>query len=63
MYMVRPREIGGDYKKLCEMKQVQLIDGKICIDHVHMYVAIPPKMSVSEFAVARHKGKKHIDAI
>ena len=24
------------------MKQVQLIDGKVCVDHIHMYVAIPP---------------------
>ena len=36
-------------KKLCEMKQVELIDGRICRDHIHMYVAVPPKMSVSEF--------------
>ncbi len=35
-------------KKLCEMKQVSLIDGRVCKDHIHMYVAIPPKMSVSE---------------
>ena len=29
-------------KKLCEMNQVQLVDGAVCKDHVHMYVAIPP---------------------
>ena len=38
------------------MKQVQLIDGKVCVDHVHMYVAIPPKMCVSEF-MSYLKGK------
>lgn len=31
------------------MKQVQILEGKVCKDHVHMYVAIPPKMSVSDF--------------
>lgn len=36
-------------KKLCEMKNVKLIKGAVCSDHVHMYVAIPPKYSVSEF--------------
>jgi putative transposase len=31
------------------MKRVTLIEGKICKDHTHMYVSIPPKLSVSEF--------------
>ena len=35
---------------------MQLIDGKVCVDHVHMYVAIPPKMCVSEF-MSYLKGK------
>ena len=43
-------------KKLCEMKQVNLIDGRVCIDHIHMYVVIPPKMSVSDF-MSYLKGK------
>ena len=36
-------------KKLCEMKPMTLIDGRACKDHIHMYVAVPPQMSVSEF--------------
>ena len=43
-------------KKLCEMKGVALIEGKVCVDHIHMYVAIPPKLSVSEF-MSYLKGK------
>ena len=31
------------------MKQVRLIDRRVCIDHIHMYVTIPPKISVSDF--------------
>jgi transposase len=43
-------------KKLCEMKQIKLIDGRVCTDHIHMYIAIPPKISVSEF-MSYLKGK------
>ena len=43
-------------KKLCEMKGIQLIEGKVCVDHIHMYVAIPLKMSVSE-VMSYLKGK------
>ena len=43
-------------KKLCEIKQVQIIEGKVCKNHIHMYIAIPPKMSVADF-MAYHKGK------
>ena len=42
--------------KLCEMKYVDLIEGRVCVDHIHMYVAIPPKLSVSEF-MSYLKGK------
>lgn len=38
------------------MKQIQIIDGKVCVDHIHMYVGIPPKISVSKF-VSYLKGK------
>ena len=41
------------------MKQVSLIDGRVCIDHIHMYVAIPPKMSVSDF-MSYLKGKSSL---
>ena len=50
------RDLVEILKKLCDMKQVQIIEGKICVDHVHMYVAIPPKMSVSDF-MSYLKGK------
>ena len=38
------------------MKDVKLVEGAVCADHVHLYVAIPPKLSVSEF-VGYLKGK------
>lgn len=56
MYGELKRDLAEILKKLCEMKQVQIIEGKVCKDHIHMYVAIPPKMSVSDF-MAYLKGK------
>lgn len=35
--------------KLCEYKGVAIVEGSVCIDHVHLCVKIPPKLSVSEF--------------
>ena len=58
MYSETKRDLVDIIKKLCEMKQVQLIEGKVCVDNIHMYVAIPPKLCVSEF-MAYLKGKAH----
>lgn len=43
------RDVGEILRKLCEFKNVELLKGSISADHVHMYVKIPPKLSVSEF--------------
>jgi putative transposase len=59
MYGEVKRDIAEILKKLCEMKQIQLLEGKVCKDHVHMYVAIPPKLSVSE-AMSYVKGKSSL---
>ena len=56
MYGETKKDLVAIIKKLCEMKQVDLIDGRVCKDHIHMYVAIPPKISVSEF-MSYLKGK------
>lgn len=56
MYGSNKKDIVEIVKKLCEMKGVQLIEGKVCVDYIHMYVAIPSKMSVSEF-MSYLKGK------
>ena len=34
---------------LCRYKDVQIIDGAVCGDHIHLSVAIPPKLSISSF--------------
>jgi putative transposase len=35
--------------KLCEFKQVDILEGSVSVDHVHLCLKIPPKLSVSEF--------------
>jgi len=35
--------------KLCQYKKVEIVSGAVCKDHVHLNVAIPPKISISEF--------------
>jgi len=34
---------------LCQYKNVEIVEGVVCGDHVHMCVCIPPKISVSSF--------------
>ena len=42
-------EVREILRKLCEWKGVEIIEGEVCPDHVHIIVSIPPKMSVSVF--------------
>lgn len=62
MYGETKRDLVEIIKKLCEMKQVELIDGRICKDHIHMYVAVPSEMSVSEIYVVSQR-KEYTDAV
>ena len=36
-------------RSLCKYKGVEILEGYLMPDHIHMLVAIPPKYSVSEF--------------
>ena len=56
IYGTLKKDIGEILRKLCEQKGVEIIQAEACVDHVHMYVAIPPKMCVSEF-MSYLKGK------
>lgn len=49
MYEEVKKDIVEIIKKPCEIKQVKLIDGRVCKEHIPMYVSIPPKLSVSVF--------------
>lgn len=43
------QDIGMILRELCRRKEVEIINAEACQDHVHMYVSIPPKMSISSF--------------
>ncbi len=45
-YKISVRDI---LKRLCSYKGVEIIEGHMMSDHVHMLVSIPPKISVSSF--------------
>ena len=55
-YQEKRKEIGEILRRLCEWKQVEIIEAEVCPDHIHMLVSIPPKISVSGF-VGFLKGK------
>ena len=42
-------EIGKYLRRLCEYKGVEIIEANACVEHIHMLVKIPPKISVSSF--------------
>ena len=44
---------------LCRYKDVEIIDGAVCEDHIHLSVAIPPKYSISKF-MGYLKGKSSL---
>ena len=42
-------EIGKILRTICERYDVEIIEAQACPGHIHMLVAIPPKMAVSRF--------------
>ncbi len=46
-------------RKLCEWKSVRILEAECCVNHIHMLVESPPKMSVSGFMVYL-KGKSSL---
>ena len=48
-YSQKRLEIGAILRELCKWKGVNIIEAEVCIDHIHMLVEIPPKISVASF--------------
>ena len=46
-------------RQLCEWKKVEILEGNIQHDHIHLVLSVPPKYSISEF-VGFIKGKSAI---
>ena len=53
------REIGAILRQLCEWKGIRIIEAEVCVDHIHMLLEIPPKLSVASF-VGFLKGKSSL---
>ena len=52
-------DIGKILRQLCLRKNVEILEANACIDHIHMLVSIPPKLSVAEF-MGYLKGKSSL---
>ena len=46
-------------RKLCEYKQIEIIEAEACADHIHMLLSIPPKHSVAQI-MGYLKGKSSL---
>ena len=56
MYGKIGKEVGEILSTVCKITGIHLIKGGICPNHVHLYVSIPPKMSISD-VMSKLKGK------
>ena len=46
-YEAHRKEIMNIIKELCQWKGVEIIEGEMAVDHIHLLLSIPPKLSVS----------------
>jgi putative transposase len=53
------KDIQSDIRQLCKYKGVEILEGHMMPDHVHLLLAIPPKISVSSF-MGYLKGKSSL---
>lgn len=59
IYKKLRRDIVVYLRRLCDYKEVEIIEAQACPDHIHMLVKIPPKISVSSF-IGYLKGKSSL---
>ena len=52
-------DIGKMLRKLCEYKQIEILEAEACKDHIHMLVSVPPKYSISQI-MGYLKGKSSL---
>jgi len=52
-------DVGKILRQLCEQKGIEIIEANLCLDHIHMLIAIPPKYSVAS-VVGYLKGKSSL---
>ena len=58
-YESHGRDVIKIIRELCRWKGVEILEGEMAVDHVHLLLMIPPKMSVSGF-MGYLKGKSSL---
>ena len=58
-YGEKRTEIKEILRTLCQWKGVEIIEGEVCPEHIHLLLSIPPKMSISGF-MGYLKGKSSL---
>lgn len=53
------RSLRAILRQLCEWRQIEILEGNIQVDHIHLVLSIPPKYSIAE-AIGFLKGKSAI---
>jgi putative transposase len=53
------RQIGPILRDLCDQRGVELLEGHAMVDHVHLCLSIPPKLSVAH-TIGFLKGKSAV---
>ena len=46
-------------RQLCEWKRVEILEGSVQVDHIHLVLSVPPKYSIAE-TIGFIKGKSAI---
>ena len=59
MFGNRRKAIGLIMRQLCDQRGVELVEGHLMSDHVHMCLSIPPKFSVAH-TIGFLKGKSAV---
>jgi len=53
------RQVGAILRELCRQKGVELLEGQLMADHVHMCLSVPPKYSIAH-TIGFLKGKSAV---
>ena len=53
------RQVGAILRELCRQRGVELLDGHLMADHVHMCLSVPPKYSIAH-TIGFLKGKSAV---
>jgi putative transposase len=59
LYAKLRKKVGAILRELCRQRGVDLVEGSLRPDHVHMCLSVPPKFSIA-FVIGFLKGKSAI---